>query len=260
MPLNSFEIYGIASRCPQKWWKALFLKVLFDVFFWKMRKNKHIFVKLTFKIVHFIRFVWRALSSGALSYPDISGNIRVKSQFENVTSRQFSMKIAIFSMVFINKNNWKLVLIISLRNEWILQFCKVFGIQVDEMLRKVRSKQGGTLSGGLEHEIWTFFISRIRKINRYNGFWFVLERCEARAIFRAGKDCWKQYFLIEFYSFSVSIMAMRCSCGRRFLQNLANRRFRKVMIKTSFQLFLLIKLKFLVHLKVCRLIHSRSTG
>ena len=103
MPLNSFEIYGIASRCPQKWWKALFLKVLFDVFFWKMRKNKHIFAKLTFKIVHFIRFVWRALSSGALSYPDISGNIRVKSQFENVTSRQFSMKIAIFQWFLLIK-------------------------------------------------------------------------------------------------------------------------------------------------------------
>ena len=62
-----------------------------------MRKNKHIFAKLTFKIVHFIRFVWRALSSGALPYADISGNIRVKSQFENVTSRQFSIEISIFS-------------------------------------------------------------------------------------------------------------------------------------------------------------------
>ena len=60
-----------------------------------MRKNKHSFIKLTFKIVYFIRFVWRALSSGALPYADISGNIRVKSQFENVTSRQFSMKINI---------------------------------------------------------------------------------------------------------------------------------------------------------------------
>ena len=94
----------MASRCPQKWWKTLFLKVLFYVFFWKMRKNKHIFAKLTFKIVHFIRFVWRALSSGALSYPDISGNIRVKSQFENVTSRQFSMKISILQGL--NKASW----------------------------------------------------------------------------------------------------------------------------------------------------------
>ena len=55
------------------------------------------FVKSTLKNVYFIRFVWRALSSGALPYADISGNIKVKSQFKNVTSRQFSMKLSIFS-------------------------------------------------------------------------------------------------------------------------------------------------------------------
>ena len=32
LPLNSFEIYGMGSRCPKKRWKTQFLKVLFDVF------------------------------------------------------------------------------------------------------------------------------------------------------------------------------------------------------------------------------------
>ena len=41
----------------------------------------------------------RAEKTFLLPYADISGNIRVKSQFENVTSRQFSMKISILQGV-----------------------------------------------------------------------------------------------------------------------------------------------------------------
>ena len=69
--------------------------VCFDIFRAKCIFQSDTLAKSPLKNVHFIRFVWRALSSGALSYQDISGNIRVKSQFENVTSRQFSMKISI---------------------------------------------------------------------------------------------------------------------------------------------------------------------
>ena len=53
--------------------------------------------KLTFNFVYFVRFFGGALSSGALSYRDISGNIRVKYRCENVTSRQFLIEICIFS-------------------------------------------------------------------------------------------------------------------------------------------------------------------
>ena len=61
--LKLWSVTGWRHAAPRNDEKTLFLKVLFYVFFWKMRKNKHIFAKLTFKIVHFIRFVWRACSS-----------------------------------------------------------------------------------------------------------------------------------------------------------------------------------------------------
>ena len=83
--------------------KCYFWRFYFMCSCWKMRKNKHTFAKLTFKIVYFIRFVWRALSSGALSYSDISGNIRVKSQVENVTSRHFFIFFIFFGR-FWNRN------------------------------------------------------------------------------------------------------------------------------------------------------------
>ena len=81
--------------------------------------------------MYFIRFVWRALSSGALPYADISGNIRVKSQFENVTSRQFSMKISIlqgvnnvrfvknafFEMIHLKNQPWKTCILFDLFGE-----------------------------------------------------------------------------------------------------------------------------------------------
>ena len=135
LPLNSFEIYGMGSRCPKKRWKTQFLKVLFDVFScktlvwkrdisiifnWNQHNLKfehcrlhakwckmHIFKRYTCKINLQFRAFYSiflgALSSGALSYRDISGNIRVKYQFENATSRQFSIEISIFSSL---NNGW----------------------------------------------------------------------------------------------------------------------------------------------------------
>ena len=135
LPLNSFEIYGMGSRCPKKRWKTQFLKVLFYVFScktlvwkrdisiifnWNQHNLKfehcrlhakwckmHIFKRYTCKINLQFRAFYSiflgALSSGALSYRDISGNIRVKYQFENATSRQFSIEISIFSSL---NNGW----------------------------------------------------------------------------------------------------------------------------------------------------------
>ena len=51
----------------------------------------------------------------------------------------------------------------------------------------------------------------------------------------------KSCFFIEFWVDLFRSVNSKISCGQRFLQNLAIRRLRKVMIKTSFQLFLLIK-------------------
>ena len=130
--------------------------------------------------------------------------------------------------------------IISQRNRRLAQFCKKLGLQNFILSRKSRSKTSGTPSGGVEHEIWTFFILRIRKTNRYNSFWFILARGGAHASLRAGKNRWKSRFLIQFSKFSVCIVNIWSSWNVRFLQNLRIRRFRKVMIKTSFQLFLLI--------------------
>ena len=135
LPFNSFEIYGMGSRCPKKRWKTQFLKVLFYVFScktlvwkrdisiifnWNQHNLKfehcrlhakwckmHIFKRYTCKINLQFRAFYSiflgALSSGALSYRDISGNIRVKYQFENVTSRQFPIEISIFSSL---DNGW----------------------------------------------------------------------------------------------------------------------------------------------------------
>ena len=88
--------------------------------------------------------------------------------------------------------------IISQRNRRLAQFCKKLGLQNFILSRKSRSKTSGTPSGGVEHEIWTFFILRIRKTNRYNSFWFILARGGAHASLRAGKNRWKSRFLIEF--------------------------------------------------------------
>ena len=124
----------MGSRCPKKRWKTQFLKVLFYVFscetlVWKRDisiifnwkdnlKFEHcrfhakwckmyIFKRYTCKINlqfrAFYSIFWGALSSGALSYRDISGNIRVKYQFENATSRQFSIETSIFSSL---NNGW----------------------------------------------------------------------------------------------------------------------------------------------------------
>ena len=98
LPLNSFEIYGMGSRCPKKRWKTQFLKVLFYVFScktlvwkrdisiifnWNQHNLKfehcrfhakwckmHIFKRYTCKINlqfrAFCSIFWGALSSGAL--------------------------------------------------------------------------------------------------------------------------------------------------------------------------------------------------
>ena len=121
----------MGSRCPQKRWKTQFLKVLFYVFscktlVWKsdisiiFHWNQHnlkfelcrfhakwckmyIFKRYTCKINLQFRAFYSiflgALSSGALSYRDISGNIRVKYQCENVTSRQFPSDFSILQGV-----------------------------------------------------------------------------------------------------------------------------------------------------------------
>ena len=138
---------------------------------------------------------------------------------------------------FFNKNNWKLVLIISFRNQRMRKFCKKRSFQLDL--------------------IWTIQTENLLdSIKKYYFHRFFPARKLACAPPRARINQ-KLLYLLVFLILRMKNVHISCSAPsdglplvfdllflerikfwrRSFLQNCANRRFRWLMIKTSFQWF-----------------------
>ena len=131
----------------------------------------------------------------------------------------------------------KLVLITEKRNRRFAQFCKYSRLQNFILSKKNTSSASGAFILG-SILVYCLFLLLFERV-----LWLVIliNPSFGKRGLRCATGCEKAFFFAESCNSWGDTINRNSSCGRRFLQNLANRRFRKAMIKTSFQLFLLIK-------------------
>ena len=140
-------------------------------------------------------------------------------------------------MNFITENNWKLVLITEKRNRRFAQFCKYSRLQNFILSKKnTSSASGAVILGSILVCLFVLLL-----FERVLWVGILINPSFGKRGLRCATGCEKASFFAESCNSWGDTINRNSSCGRRFLQNLANRRFRKAMIKTSFQLFLLIK-------------------
>ena len=137
----------------------------------------------------------------------------------------------------LKRNNWKLVLITEKRNRRFAQFCKYSRLQNFILSKKNTSSASGAFILG-SILVYCLFLLLFERV-----LWLVIliNPSFGKRGLRCATGCEKAFFFAESCNSWGDTINRNSSCGRRFLQNLANRRFRKAMIKTGFQLFLLIK-------------------
>ena len=141
-------------------------------------------------------------------------------------------------IVFFNKNNWKLVLVITLQNRRFANFCKKLCLSHVLLSRKNSSKLCFTPSRVWKMKDETFFILEVMKINRIsrrNGFWLILERCGpfSGAEWIAENSVFRLIFAISRVVFETSDVAV----ADAFCKNFPFADFEKLWLKQVFNCF-----------------------
>ena len=137
--------------------------------------------------------------------------------------------------IFINKNNWKLVLIITFRNRRMRKFCKKRRVQLYHIFMRETEK----LQDSIKKCCFQQLIPPPKMRSRISQKPLHLLILLFFIFFKMKNVSCFMFHTLEGVKQNFDLLFLeRRTCERRsFLQKLASRRFCKVMIKTSFQLF-----------------------